>query len=141
MPLLWIGTPFQGNCLPILSMESDRQSPISCTLSRSSGAAPVWKAQACYPMLLQMMVRVPTLISQLPDKIQSVCLNNLPDIIPQLAVWVISANNVRVATFLRQLQTLSSHRGGTSQTSHATRHLVNGLAGVLNGIEIPFQTL
>ena len=92
-------------------------------------------------MLLQMMVRVPTLISQLPDKIQSVCLNNLPDIIPQLAVWVISANNVRVATFLRQLQTLSSHRGGTSQTSHTTRHLVNGLKWDRNPISGPISDI
>jgi len=44
--------------------------------------APVWKAQAWYPMLLQMLVRVPILIPQLPNTIQSVCLNSRPDIIP-----------------------------------------------------------
>jgi len=39
--------------------------------------------------------------------IQPVCQNNLPNIIhvPQLAVWVISTNNVKAATFLRQQQT------------------------------------
>ena len=55
--------------------------------------APVWKAQAWYPMLLQMLARVPILILQSPDTIQPVCQNDLPDIIPQLAVWVISNNS------------------------------------------------
>jgi len=103
--------------------------------------APVWKAQAWYPLLLQMLVRVPILIPQSPDTIQPVCQNNLPDIIPQLAVWVISANNVKAATFLRQQQTSFSHHGETSLTNHTTPHSVNGLAGVVNGIEIPFQVL
>jgi len=64
---------------------------------------PVWKAQAWYLTLLQMLVRVPILLPQSPDTMQPVCQNNL-----QLAVWVISTNNMKVATFLRQLQTSSS---------------------------------
>ena len=79
--------------------------------------APVWKAQAWYPMLLQMLIRVALLIPQSPDTIQAVCLNNLPDIIPRLAVWVISGINVKVATFLNQLQVLSSHHGETNPQS------------------------
>ena len=50
--------------------------------------APVWKAQAWYPLLLQMLVRAPILIPQSLDTIQPVCQYNLPDIIPQLAVWL-----------------------------------------------------
>ena len=103
--------------------------------------APIWKAQAWYPLLLQMLVRAPILIPQLPDTIQPVCQNNLPDIIPQLAVWVISANNVKVATFHRHLQTLSSHHGEINPPSHTTSPLVNGPAGVVNGTDIPFQVL
>ena len=103
--------------------------------------APVWKAQPWYPMLLQMLVRAPILIPQSPDTIQPVCQNNLPDIIPQLAVWAISANSVKAATFLKQLQILSSHHGGTDRQSHTIPHLGNGLAGVLDGIEIHFQDL
>ena len=57
--------------------------------------APAWRVQAWYPMLFQMLVRIPILICRLLDKIQSVCLSNLPDIIPQLAMCVIPANNVR----------------------------------------------
>ena len=67
-------------------------------------------------MLLQMLARAPVLKPQLPHTIQSVCLNNLPDIIPQLAMWDIPTNNVRAATFFRELQTLSPHHEGISQT-------------------------
>ena len=67
-----------------------------------------------------MLVRVPILLPQLPDTIQSVCLKNTPDIIPQLAVWAVSANNVSVATFLRQLQTLSFHHGERNPQSLTT---------------------
>ena len=78
-------------------MESDRQSPISCTLPGADiDVALVWKAQASYLMLLQTLVRVPILIPHATDTIQPVCLNNIMDTIPQLAMWVISAN---VATF------------------------------------------
>jgi len=42
---------------------------------------PVWKAQAWYPLLLQMLVRAPILSPQSPDTIQPVCQNNLLDII------------------------------------------------------------
>ena len=100
--------------------------------------APVWKVQAWYPLLLQMLIRVPILIPQSPDTIQSVCQNNLP---AQLAMWLIYTNNVKTATFLRQQQTLSSHHGETSPIDHTTPLTVNGIAGVVNGIEIPFQVL
>ena len=52
--------------------------------------APVWKAQAWYLLLLQRSVRVPILFPMSSEMIQSVCQNYLPDILPQLAVWVIS---------------------------------------------------
>ena len=48
--------------------------------------APVWKAQAWYPLLLQMLVREPLIIPQSQEIIQPVCQNRLPDTIPQLAV-------------------------------------------------------
>ena len=92
-------------------------------------------------MLPQMLVRAPILIPQLPNTIQTVCQNNLPDIIPQLAVWVISANNVRVATFHRQLETLSSHHGEINPPSHIIPPLVIGPAGAVNGTKILFKAL
>ena len=61
--------------------------------------APVWKAQSWYPMLLQLLVNKPLLIPQSPRSIQSVCQNRVPDIIPQLAVWVVSGIDAKWKTF------------------------------------------
>jgi len=103
--------------------------------------APVWKAQAWYPLLLQRLVRVPILIPQSSEMMQSVCQNYLPDILPQLAVWVISGKDASVATFQEQLQTWSYPHGGKNHQNHTTPVSVNGQAGVMNGIEIPFVAL
>jgi len=82
--------------------------------------------------------KVPILIPQALDTVQPVRQNNLPDIIAQLAVWVISASSVKAAVFLRQQQTSYLNHGETSPINHTTPPSVNGLAGVVNGIEIPF---
>ena len=154
------------------TMESSGQSPISDTQPGGTGISlvvPVWKAQPWYPLLLQMLVREPLLIPQSPETIQSVCHNNLPDISPQLAVWVVSGIDARVATFQNQLQTSFYHLGGSNPPNRTTDarvatfqnqlqtsfyHLggsnppnrttppsTSGLAGVRNGIEIPFLDL
>ena len=65
--------------------------------------APVWKAQSWYPMFLQLLINKPLLIPQSPLPIQSVCQNRVPDIMPQLAVWVVSGIGARVANFQTQL--------------------------------------
>ena len=103
--------------------------------------APVWKAQAWYPLLLQMLVREPLIIPHSQETIQSVCLNNLPDIIPQLAVWVISGVCVRAATFRSQLQTSCYPPGEINQQILTTHPLEGGLAGVMSGTKIPFLAL
>lgn len=65
--------------------------------------APVWKAQAWYPLLLQMLVKEPLIIPQSQEMIQSVCQNRISDIIPQLAMHVhvdyIRGRCERAATF------------------------------------------
>jgi len=137
MPSHRTGTLFQGN--PPWGLIGRVPSLVhSQSVQELILVAPVWRAQAWYPMLLQMLVREPILIPPSPDTIQPVCQNNLPDIIPQLAVWAISA---KTATFLRQLQTLYSHHGGINSPNHKTPPLVNGPAGVVNGAEILFQAL
>jgi len=103
--------------------------------------APVWKAQAWYPLLLQKLVRVPILFPVSSEMVRSVCQNYLPDILPQLAVWVISGKDVSVATFQEQLQIWSSPHGGKSHQSLVNPPSKNGQAGVMNRIEIPFVAL
>ena len=91
--------------------------------------APVWKAQSWYPMLLQLLVNKPLLIPQSPRSIQSVCQNRVPDIIPQLAMWVVSGIDAKVENFQTQLQTLSCPHGETSPHDHTIPPSINGLAG------------
>ena len=67
--------------------------------------AQVWKAQAWYTMLLQLLVRVSILIPRLPDTIQSVWLNNLPDITPQLAMPVNYIHQQCEGSYLSQTAT------------------------------------
>jgi len=100
--------------------------------------APVWKAQAWYLLLLQMLVRVPILIPQSPDTIQPEKSTGHHTTVSRMGYI---CNNVKAATFLRQQQTSFSHHGGTSLTNRTTPLSVNGLAGVVKRIEIPFQVL
>ena len=132
--LVWLDPPW-GLIGRVLSQTRSQSIPELILI------APVWKAQAWYPMLLQRLVRVPLLISVPSEVIQPVCQNHLPDVIPQLAVWAISGRDASVATFQEQLQTLSCPHGGTNHQSHMIPASVNGLAGVVNGIEIPFVVL
>jgi len=103
--------------------------------------APVWRAQPWYPLLLHRLVKIPLLIHHSPEVIQSTCHNPLPDIIPQLAVWVISGRDAEVANFQKQLPTLSCHHGERSPLSHTILASKGGQAGVVNGTEIPFADL
>ena len=81
---------------------------------------------AWYPLLLQRLVRVPLLILQSSEMILSVCQKHLPDILPQLAVWVISGKDASVASFQEQLQAWSCPRGGKNHLSHMILASVNG---------------
>ncbi len=61
--------------------------------------APAWRAQPWYPILLKMLVDFPLLIPPRSDLIQLTYQINQPDVLPQLAVWVISGNNTKGASF------------------------------------------
>ena len=61
--------------------------------------APVWKGQPCYPMLLKMLVMVPSLLPPKGDQIQPTDPVNDPDITPQLAMWTISGRDTESANF------------------------------------------
>jgi len=103
--------------------------------------APVWKAQAWYTLLLQRLVKVPILFPMSSEMIQKVCQNYLPNILPQLAVRAISGKDANIATFQEQLQTWSSPHGEKSHQSVLIPPPVNGQAGVMNGMEIPFVAI
>ena len=61
--------------------------------------------------------------------------------VPQLVAWPVSGNPIHHEDFLTRLQTSCLHHGGTKRTPTTVPPLLNGLAGVNNGIEIPFLNL
>ena len=61
--------------------------------------------------------------------------------IPQLAVWLISGRDTEVRSFRRKLTNSYSTHGGKNPISLTTHRLGSGIAGVLDGIRIPFQVL
>lgn len=103
--------------------------------------APVWKSQVWYPTLLEMLIREPLLIPNLPHLIQPTHRVNQPDINPTLAVWVISGVDSKAKGFRTKLHHSSSPHGGKKQPSHMTPCSENGSAGVTNGVVIPFQEI
>ena len=103
--------------------------------------APVWKSQVWYPTLLAMLVRKPLLLPALPNLIQPTHRVNQPDVTPTLAAWVISGIDSKVKNFQKRLQHSSWPPGGKRLQSHMTLTSENGLAGVTNGVVIPFQVI
>ena len=103
--------------------------------------APVWKSQTWYPVLLEMLVHIPLLISPRRDLIQATHPENLPEVTPTLAVWTISGRSTKTARFLKELQNSSWHHGGKNPPKHMTHFLESGSAGVMKGTVIPFHAL
>ena len=101
--------------------------------------APAWKGQPWYPVLLSLLWEFPRLIPSLPDLIQNPSGLELPELMPQLAVWPISGKNSITAAIQKRLQVCCWPPGGPSQASLIIHTSGNGLAGVLNEVPIPFQ--
>ena len=100
--------------------------------------APIWKSQPWYPTLLHMLIDYPRLITT-----ETEIMMNRDDslMLPQLAVWHISGRDIEANSFQRKLQTSCLVPGELKQTSPTTHYLPNGIAGVLNGVQIPFLLL
>ena len=103
--------------------------------------APVWKSQVWYPTLLEMLIREPLLLPNIPDLIQPTHRVNNPVITPRLAAWVISGVDSRARSFRMRLQHYSSLHGEKKQQNPMIPCSENGLAGVAKGIVIPFQEI
>lgn len=103
--------------------------------------APVWKTQTWYPVLLEMCMDFPRIIPESHDLIQPTHPLAMPDVIPQLAVWSISGNSTKCRNFRRKLQSSCSHPGGRNPQKRTSRNFRNGLAGVAQGVSIPFHVL
>ena len=103
--------------------------------------APVWPAQHWYPILLDLLIDYPRVIPQQEDTILGTAESEIPAVIPQLAVWPISGKGLRQKAFQRELLNSSWPHGGQNHPNHMIPCSKSGLAGVRNGIQIPFLDL
>jgi hypothetical protein len=103
--------------------------------------APVWPSQPWYPRLLSMLVEAPLMIPHQDNLMWETREGCLSEVSPQLAVWPISGNTTQSRSFQEKLRTSCSHHGGIIHPNPTTPCVANGLAGALNGIQIPFQAL
>ena len=103
--------------------------------------APVWKSQPWYPILLEMIVDFPVLIPHQENLILPTHSECLPEVIPQLAAWLISGNSIMMKKFQRKAQSCSLPHGDKKLANLTTHSFESGCAGVLNGILIQFQDL
>lgn len=103
--------------------------------------APVWKSQAWYPVVLEMLMDYPRLIPPQEGLLRRGEERRVTEIIPQLAVWPVSGKDIETVAFLRKLQSSCWPPGGQNPPSPMSPCLENGPAGVLKGVVIPFQVL
>ena len=134
-------TQFQGYANPPWNLVGRVLSHVRNQRADVVLVAPVWKSQAWYPMLLEMLVQQPLLLPDKPNLIQPTHRVNRPDITPTLAAWVISGIDSKARSFRRELQRSSLPHGGKKQQSHMTPCSASGSAGVTNGVVIPFQEI
>ena len=103
--------------------------------------APVWRGQSWYPVLLGMLREFPRLLSPQQAQMQRGGQQRAEEFTPQLAVWPVSGKNSETVAFQQRLLTSCWHPGGRSPHKPTTPCSTSGLAGVLNGIVIPFLAL
>ena len=131
---------FPPFCLVGRALSKIQRETISCACL----VAPAWPTQAWYPQLLAMLVDLPVLLPEEDDLLLS------PDQRPHplqlegslcLTAWPISGNTMKCEAFLKEQRNLSSSLGEGIPMAHTMQPGVSGVAGVLNGISIPFQRL
>ena len=103
--------------------------------------APVWKTQAWYSLLLELLIETPLRLPRTKNLIQPTHPVNCPDIQPHLAVWRISGQDSLQREFRLRLQASCLPHGERSLAERMTRCSASGLAGVSNGTLIPFQEI
>ena len=104
---------------------------------------PLWKTQSWFPIVLEVLEDYPLILPTLSDLVVTPVGQDflMKQGVPQLIAWPISGNPTHHRVFLQRLQALCSPHGETRLTPATAHPLLNGLAGVTSGVEIPFQDL
>lgn len=103
--------------------------------------APVWKSQPWYPSLLEVAIDFPVFLPIKRNLIFPTHPECVPDVMPQLANWLISGNSTKIRQFQKRSQSFSWHHGDKGFQGLTTHSFESGLAGAVNGTMIQFQDL
>ena len=106
--------------------------------------APKWPGQHWYPMLLNMLTRVPILLPQTATLLTSPAGQPHPLLINRrlmLAAWHVSGRTNKTRAFRQSLQNSSPNVGVEVQEMHTMPAGMYGPIGVVNGITIPCRHL
>ena len=132
-------------------LKSLRQSPwhlisrVLCQVREQAATivlvVPVWKTQAWYSLLLELLIEIPLDLTRSKILIQPTHPVNCPDIQPRLAVWHISGQDSLQREFRLRLQASCLPHGERSLAERMTHCSASGLAGVSNGTLVPFQEI
>ena len=127
----------QGYANPPWNLIGRVLSKVQIEQTRIILVAPVWKTQPWYPLLLQMLIATPCLITH-----NHIMLHRDPeDLVPQLAVWHISGKDTETRSFRRKLPHSCSNPGELRPINLTTHSSADDIAGVVQGIQILFQAL
>ena len=106
--------------------------------------APVWRNQIWFPQLLRTLIDLPMLLPRVQNMVTNHEGLNHPLVMKEhllLAAWPISVDITAQQKFLSELSASSGSLGDTQQNLLMQMPGDNGIAGVLNGVLIPFQPL
>ena len=109
MPSTRIGECYRGRAMPnlvgrVLSIVHVCQQAVTLALM-----APVWKSKPWYPTLLVMTVKFPILLPHNEDLILPTHPEGVPEVVPQLAAWLISGSSTKIKKFRKRAQSCSMY--------------------------------
>ena len=105
---------------------------------------PAWKTQAWYPQLLELSIKNPIMIPQLPFLLRNPQGQAHPLVKNQslrLVPWTVSGVSCKQKEYQKKLPTLSFPQEETARSLITNRPGESGLAGVLREKYIPFDVL
>ena len=106
--------------------------------------APKWQSQAWYSVLLSMCIRNPFLLPHRKDLLLDPLGKTNPLVVNQtlrLAAWLVSGNHWYEKAFQTKLQSLYQIPEEKVRSLLTNWPSASGLAGVVNGLLIPFNVL
>ena len=131
-------THLKGYANPPWNLIGKAISQVQSQQARIVLVAPVWRTQPWYPILLFTLIDYPRIIT---PAVKITTSQPPPPMFPQLAVWHISGRRYRDQQLSEEATDFMLNSWRSKPTGPTTHWFQSGVAGVLQGIQIPFLDL